>query len=217
IGPPTCPCAFLFFILSAAGLSECGESHLCTISKPVVQQVGSHCWSCSLQDRAVCKVGHPMEIVLGFLLCFPEDCELPPDKGPCDNLELRWFHNSKSKRCERFFYGGCYGNANNYKDINECVSRPPSSTCFLPPLSDRCRLPRDQGSCSKELQHFYYDPEEKKCISFVYHGCEGNSNNFETRELCEKTCGKISKGTEDECCIEVPAVVSVESQHFPPL
>ncbi|XP_026548439.1 kunitz-type serine protease inhibitor kunitoxin-Phi1-like, partial [Notechis scutatus] len=78
-------------------------------------------------------------LLLGMLLSFPadldaaggdggqesqmplnSDCELPPDKGPCDNLELRWFHNSKSKRCERFFYGGCYGNANNYKDINEC-------------------------------------------------------------------------------------------------
>uniref|UniRef100_A0A8C5RJ74 BPTI/Kunitz inhibitor domain-containing protein n=1 Tax=Laticauda laticaudata TaxID=8630 RepID=A0A8C5RJ74_LATLA len=159
-----------------------------------------------------------MEIVLGFLLCFPEDCELPPDKGPCDNLELRWFHNSKSKRCERFFYGGCYGNANNYKDINECdrccvspglLVQPPAhfrqvTKAKRAPLSpsltvrsDRCRLPRDQGSCSKELQHFYYDPEEKKCISFVYHGCEGNSNNFETRELCEKTCGKISKGKRD--------------------
>uniref|UniRef100_A0A670ZNX0 BPTI/Kunitz inhibitor domain-containing protein n=1 Tax=Pseudonaja textilis TaxID=8673 RepID=A0A670ZNX0_PSETE len=56
----------------------------------------------------------------------------------------------------------------------------------LPVRSDQCQLPRNQGSCSKELQHFYYDPEEKKCISFVYHGCEGNSNNFPTRELCEK-------------------------------
>uniref|UniRef100_A0A670ZP84 BPTI/Kunitz inhibitor domain-containing protein n=1 Tax=Pseudonaja textilis TaxID=8673 RepID=A0A670ZP84_PSETE len=157
-----------------------------------------------------------VETVLGFLLCFPEDCELPPDKGPADNLELRWFHNSKSKRCERFFYGGCYGNANNYKDINEC-----DRCCVSPgegrvwseggPLalvrSDQCQLPRNQGSCSKELQHFYYDPEEKKCISFVYHGCEGNSNNFPTRELCEKACGKISKGTEEACCIEVPAVL----------
>uniref|UniRef100_A0A670ZP18 BPTI/Kunitz inhibitor domain-containing protein n=1 Tax=Pseudonaja textilis TaxID=8673 RepID=A0A670ZP18_PSETE len=86
----------------------------------------------------------------------------------------------------------------------------------LPVRSDQCQLPRNQGSCSKELQHFYYDPEEKKCISFVYHGCEGNSNNFPTRELCEKACGKISKGTEEACCIEVPAVVRLESQQTPP-
>nr|A7X3V7.1 RecName: Full=Kunitz-type serine protease inhibitor kunitoxin-Phi1; Flags: Precursor [Philodryas olfersii]ABU68488.1 Kunitoxin-Phi1 [Philodryas olfersii] len=51
------------------------------------------------------------------------DCELPPEKGPCNNLELRWFYNLKSKRCERFFYGGCYGNANNFKEINECDRR----------------------------------------------------------------------------------------------
>ncbi|XP_070797968.1 actinia tenebrosa protease inhibitors-like [Pituophis catenifer annectens] len=267
------------------------------------------------------------------------DCDLPEVKGPCDNLELRWFHNSKSKRCERFFYGGCYGNANNYKEINECerccvspdvnkpgrcpviipnshllcgklcssdascsgtqrccptscgqqcqrpegdtsgycpwMIPPPSSKggplcftsctrdqecsidfplpqkkccpfgdrkicveaveehpgvcprrvevqtfvpcnntcsddrdcpltekcCFtgcsrgcLPSVrSDQCQLPVDQGSCSKELQRYYYDPEMMKCISFVYCGCEGNDNNFETKELCEKACGKISK------------------------
>uniref|UniRef100_A0A670ZP40 BPTI/Kunitz inhibitor domain-containing protein n=1 Tax=Pseudonaja textilis TaxID=8673 RepID=A0A670ZP40_PSETE len=91
----------------------------------------------------------------------------------------------------------------------EPLSQRPSELPLSPSLpvrSDQCQLPRNQGSCSKELQHFYYDPEEKKCISFVYHGCEGNSNNFPTRELCEKACGKISKGTEEACCIEVPAV-----------
>uniref|UniRef100_A0A670ZPC9 BPTI/Kunitz inhibitor domain-containing protein n=1 Tax=Pseudonaja textilis TaxID=8673 RepID=A0A670ZPC9_PSETE len=239
--------AFLFFLLSADW--RCRPRPVWGIALVHDYQTGSA----------------TVETVLGFLLCFPEDCELPPDKGPADNLELRWFHNSKSKRCERFFYGGCYGNANNYKDINECdrfevfpfvpcnntcsddrdcrltekccftgcsrgclpsgVSRPPLSTCFLPPLelplspslpvrSDQCQLPRNQGSCSKELQHFYYDPEEKKCISFVYHGCEGNSNNFPTRELCEKACGKISKGTQP---IKVRKIFFLCPSHFPSL
>ncbi|ETE58538.1 hypothetical protein L345_15738, partial [Ophiophagus hannah] len=47
-------------------------------------------------------------------------CQLPQDKGPCDTLQPRWFYNSRSKRCERFYYGGCYGNDNNFKEFNEC-------------------------------------------------------------------------------------------------
>ncbi|XP_039198311.1 papilin-like [Crotalus tigris] len=263
-------------------------------------------------------------------------CQLPADKGPCDKLELRWFYNSESKRCERFLYGGCYGNANNFKDINECdrrcvspdlnkpgkcplsthaidafygkhcssdsscpsterccatrhgkqclrpseesagycplLIRPPSrrdgSLCFanctddfecfisdfhrtkccpfenrklcmeaveehpgvcprrhevypfVPcndtciddqdcPLTEKCcftgcsrgclpsvrsyqcQPPPDQDSCSKEVQRYYYDQENKECVS--YRVCEDKSNNFETREMCEQACGKISK------------------------
>ncbi|KAG8147356.1 hypothetical protein E2320_000068, partial [Naja naja] len=33
--------------------------------------------------------------------------------------------------------------------------------------------------------------DKKKCVSFL--GCEGSRNSFQTRELCEKACGKISK------------------------
>uniref|UniRef100_A0A8C5RKA0 BPTI/Kunitz inhibitor domain-containing protein n=1 Tax=Laticauda laticaudata TaxID=8630 RepID=A0A8C5RKA0_LATLA len=101
------------------------------------------------------------------------------------------------QRVEVFPFIPCKNTCNNDHDCR-LTEKCCFTGCSRGLRSDRCRLPRDQGSCSKELQHFYYDPEEKKCISFVYHGCEGNSNNFETRELCEKTCGKISKGTEDD-------------------
>ncbi|XP_070600356.1 tissue factor pathway inhibitor 2-like [Erythrolamprus reginae] len=237
------------------------------------------------------------------------NCELPPEKGPGNKLELRWFYNSKSRRCERFFYGGCNGNANNFKDINECdrccvdpdnrgycplMIPPPTNKdlcfksctrdkecsngvsasgqkccpfgdtkicveaveehpgvcpkrveeftfapcnqtcagdhdcpltekcCFtgcsrgcLPSVrNDRCQLPRDHGSCSNELQRFYYEPEEKRCHPFVYRGCEGNSNNFETMELCERTCGEVSKGTEETCRTKVPGMRFAGSQQI---
>uniref|UniRef100_A0A8C5RIH4 Uncharacterized protein n=1 Tax=Laticauda laticaudata TaxID=8630 RepID=A0A8C5RIH4_LATLA len=125
------------------------------------------------------------------------------------------------RRVEVFPFIPCKNTCNNDHDCRlteKCCFTGCSRGCLPsapePEANDRCRLPRDQGSCSKELQHFYYDPEEKKCISFVYHGCEGNSNNFETRELCEKTCGKISKGTEDECCpLSVCGLICFLSNH----
>ncbi|XP_039198313.1 WAP four-disulfide core domain protein 8-like [Crotalus tigris] len=62
----------------------------------------------------------------------------------------------------------------------------------LPSLrSEVCQLPLEQGSCKQQLQRYFYDPDKKKCVS--YRVCEASRRNFETRELCEKACGKISK------------------------
>ncbi|KAK9405068.1 WAP four-disulfide core domain protein 8-like [Crotalus adamanteus] len=73
----------------------------------------------------------------------------------------------------------------------------------LPSLrSEVCQLPLEQGSCKQQLQRYFYDPDKKKCVS--YRVCKAGHRNFETKELCEKACGKISKGTEDQCCIEAP-------------
>ncbi|XP_063154167.1 papilin-like [Candoia aspera] len=276
--------------------------------------------------------------------CRPQDiCHLPKEKGPCDARDPRWFYNHRSRRCERFIYGGCCGNANNFKLLEECERRcvnpglrkpgtcptpvqtnntmcgqfcstdsscPGSERCCATPCgrqcerpeedfsgycpllilprgndticfknctgdwdcnsgvhipwkkcchsgdrklcleaaeehpgvcprktvvqtfttcnsscsddrdcpltekccfsgcsrgclpsvcSDRCQLPSDQGSCSQHLERYYYSPAEKKCVPFVYHGCGGNRNNFETRSQCEKACGRLSRGTAEVC------------------
>ncbi|XP_054715501.1 probable chitinase 10 [Uloborus diversus] len=48
------------------------------------------------------------------------DCTASPDKGPCDSLTPRYYYNSDSSRCRRFFYGGCRGNTNNFRTQEEC-------------------------------------------------------------------------------------------------
>lgn len=37
---------------------------------------------------------------------------------------------------------------------------------------------------------FAYDVEKRECVEFIYGGCAGNSNNFETKEDCEQKCLK---------------------------
>nr|P0DN12.1 RecName: Full=U-actitoxin-Avd3k; Short=U-AITX-Avd3k; AltName: Full=AsKC8; Flags: Precursor [Anemonia viridis] len=65
-----------------------------------------------------------------FLLCFflvadvsygiNKDCLLPMDVGRCRARHPRYYYNSSSKRCEKFIYGGCRGNANNFITKKEC-------------------------------------------------------------------------------------------------
>ncbi len=58
-------------------------------------------------------------------------------------------------------------------------------TCFF--LVD-CNQPKIVGMCKAAFPRFYYDSSTKNCESFIYGGCQGNENNFETKDQCEKTC-----------------------------
>ncbi|KAH0619352.1 hypothetical protein JD844_019397 [Phrynosoma platyrhinos] len=43
-----------------------------------------------------------------------------PEPGPCYAYLPRYFYNTASKRCEKFIYGGCRGNKNNFKTLEQC-------------------------------------------------------------------------------------------------
>ncbi|VDK68293.1 unnamed protein product [Litomosoides sigmodontis] len=50
----------------------------------------------------------------------PDICQLPKDRGPCDQYELRFYYNNRLNECKYFFFGGCEGNANNFERVEEC-------------------------------------------------------------------------------------------------
>ena len=54
---------------------------------------------------------------------FIDVCSLPAVQGPCEAHILRYFHNATASKCERFYYGGCLGNQNNFRTIFECTRR----------------------------------------------------------------------------------------------
>lgn len=52
-----------------------------------------------------------------------------------------------------------------------------------------CELTKEIGPCKASIPRFYYNSEKQKCEEFIYGGCGGNANNFETQEECEYMCG----------------------------
>ncbi|XP_037645548.1 tissue factor pathway inhibitor a isoform X2 [Sebastes umbrosus] len=50
-------------------------------------------------------------------------CHLAEAPGPCRGLVTRYFFDSKSQQCKHFFYGGCFGNANNFRSMLECQAK----------------------------------------------------------------------------------------------
>uniref|UniRef100_A0A1I7YI99 Kunitz/Bovine pancreatic trypsin inhibitor domain protein n=1 Tax=Steinernema glaseri TaxID=37863 RepID=A0A1I7YI99_9BILA len=58
-----------------------------------------------------------------------------------------------------------------------------------PATNDVCQLPKERGPCDRYELRFHYDSNLKECKYFFFGGCEGNANNFEHVEDCEKACG----------------------------
>ncbi|MCA9556628.1 MAG: hypothetical protein KC933_41780, partial [Myxococcales bacterium] len=111
----------------------------------------------------------------------PDACGLPMEVGPCEAAIPRWFHNAQTGMCERFIYGGCGGNANNFETLEAC-----EASCGGP---DACGLPAEVGDCDAAIPRWFHNAQTGMCERFVYGGCGGNANNFETLEACEAACG----------------------------
>lgn len=57
--------------------------------------------------------------------------------------------------------------------------------CFKASL---CREPQDVGPCSDYTVRWWYNRATYQCQQFVYGGCLGNGNNFETELACLQRC-----------------------------
>uniref|UniRef100_P84875 Carboxypeptidase inhibitor SmCI n=1 Tax=Sabellastarte magnifica TaxID=389514 RepID=PCPI_SABMA len=110
-------------------------------------------------------------------------CNLPSKVGPCRVSARMWFHNPETEKCEVFIYGGCHGNANRFATETEC-----QEVCDRYQKPGFCYQPSETGPCKGSFPRYYYDYEDGECKEFIYGGCEGNANNFETKESCENAC-----------------------------
>ncbi|KAL8578130.1 hypothetical protein ACOMHN_055449 [Nucella lapillus] len=107
-------------------------------------------------------------------------CYLPHNPGYCNGFLMRFYYNSTAHTCLPFIYGGCGGNDNKFETVESCLK-----TCFEEP---HCLLSPERGPCKSTLARFYYNPETEKCEVFIYGGCDGNANRFDTEARCSAAC-----------------------------
>ena len=50
-------------------------------------------------------------------------CSLPLKQGNCKAFKPRFYYNSQSQKCEKFIFGGCQGNENNFPTFRDCVKK----------------------------------------------------------------------------------------------
>eukprot|EP00075_Anas_platyrhynchos_P010214 XP_027299467.1 collagen alpha-3(VI) chain-like isoform X1 [Anas platyrhynchos] len=122
----------------------------------------------------------------------PGLCALDKDPGTaCADFSLRWYHRRDTGTCERFWYGGCGGNANRFgtqKDcVHTCVGTGPRGAGEGNATRAACLEARDAGPCRSYSPKWFFE-EPGRCSLFWYGGCGGSRNRFESREQCEALC-----------------------------
>ncbi len=58
-------------------------------------------------------------------------------------------------------------------------------------LAFTCSLQMNRGvACGAGSSYrYYFNAQAKECQTFLFNGCDGNSNNFANLEKCEAYCG----------------------------
>ncbi|XP_077521556.1 proteoglycan-like sulfated glycoprotein papilin isoform X3 [Amblyomma americanum] len=124
-----------------------------------------------------------------------DPCEQSVAPGSCRGSYMRFYYDRQENRCKQFTYGGCQGNANNFATEEECSER-----CVSLGAKDICILSKEVGQCLSEDRKWYYDYVEGLCKEFVYTGCQGNRNRFNTREQCERMCNSTRVTVPRDVC-----------------
>ncbi len=155
------------------------------------------------------------EIIMSNLPFSGPRCTEPRDEGEGKAKLLKYFYDPQLQYCVPFFYKGEGGNSNRFESDKDCVKAclskaeeiypdegkltkycicwfDMSDWCFmlLPSCSSdhACSLPKDEGTCFGIIPKYYYDNKEKICRMFLYGGCRGNGNRFDSREDCQTFC-----------------------------
>ncbi|OBS60273.1 hypothetical protein A6R68_08593 [Neotoma lepida] len=84
---------------------------------------------------------------------------------------------------------------------NMCVSIDPGIApinphgfCFV---SESCGVSKVVGRCRASIPRWWYNVTAGSCQPFVYGGCEGNGNNYQSEDECLDKCAGVTENTID--------------------
>ncbi|KAM9853766.1 amyloid beta precursor like protein 2 [Aulostomus maculatus] len=55
-----------------------------------------------------------------------------------------------------------------------------------------CTLEAETGPCRASMPRWHFDVSQRKCVRFIYGGCAGNRNNFDSEEYCMAVCKRMT-------------------------
>ncbi|XP_077396583.1 amyloid beta precursor like protein 2 isoform X2 [Festucalex cinctus] len=55
-----------------------------------------------------------------------------------------------------------------------------------------CTLEAETGPCRASMPRWHFDLGQRKCVLFIYGGCAGNRNNFDSEEYCMAVCKRLA-------------------------
>ena len=117
-------------------------------------------------------------------------CEQPMKIGPCEAAISRYYYNKVTGRCERFYWGGCEANENNFRTRSQCAERCKETRHSMTPTSSVCNQPKAVFiACAQSAKtRYYFNKSSGACEPFTWYGCVKNGNNFRSLSECLSEC-----------------------------
>ena len=65
-------------------------------------------------------------------------------------------------------------------------------------VHESCGVSKVVGKCRASIPRWWYNITDGSCQPFVYGGCEGNGNNYQSKEECLDKCAGVTENTTDD-------------------
>ena len=126
-----------------------------------------------------------------------------------------YYFDVATRSCSSFLYGGCKGNENKFSTLEDCESAcgdfMTSRSFEVNDAKSRCELEKAPGKCRGFQKKYYFNNKSGLCNEFIYTGCQGNDNRFDSLDECEASCPVIKdlapKPSKDEEMCSGPVVI----------
>ncbi|XP_009566109.1 tissue factor pathway inhibitor-like isoform X2 [Cuculus canorus] len=105
------------------------------------------------QKKCVVTELPPKMMIAKIMKEKPSFCFHEKDPGICRGYFSRYFYNKETKICEVFKYGGCLGNQNNFKNLEDCQTTCQGNLNLLPTVpAEEHRNTRNSSSPEEEAK-----------------------------------------------------------------
>ncbi|KAM7398967.1 hypothetical protein PAMP_018266 [Pampus punctatissimus] len=99
------------------------------------------------------------------------------------------------------------------KKENSNMSESQDDEKTLQDVKAVCTLEAETGPCRASMPRWHFDMSQRKCVRFIYGGCAGNRNNFDSEEYCMAVCKRL-KHCRYYCKNPIGTSASISSLHL---
>lgn len=192
-----CPKSGNSFIRRSNCEYSCPTEAYCSYPKPSLDPAcanhppAKHTWYYNPETRE-CLLGAACHLARGNAfptrercsrICRSRDvCFEPPNPPLCPGKEKTvYIYDAVKRKCEKS--RGCHFRGNNFPTAEEC-----SKTCERHRSPEDCHHWPNRGPCYNFHFKWYFDPYHKDCFQFLYGGCNGGPNLFDSKAECVGVC-----------------------------
>ncbi|XP_072248102.1 amyloid beta precursor like protein 2 isoform X2 [Leuresthes tenuis] len=128
-----------------------------------------------------------------------EDSETPADEQPTQKEELVDDDEDEEEEDEEEYHYVYEDEEADKEDEDEdekkdssIVSENQDEDKILEEVKAVCTLEAETGPCRASMPRWHFDKNQRKCVRFIYGGCAGNRNNFDSEEYCMAVCKRLT-------------------------